>query len=80
MSDEKENIIENIFNITKELTESFKQVDLFSCSEEERNELLASLNEMLKTLSEISPVMETNELMKKTEEMIQKNISNFSEL
>lgn len=80
MSDEKENIIENIFNITKELTESFKQVDLSSCSEKEREELLESLNEMLKTLSEISPVIETNEMIKKTEEMIQKNIGNFSEL
>lgn len=80
MSEKKENIIENIFNITKELNESFKQVDLSSCSEEEKEELLESLNEMLKTLSEISPVIESNELITKTEEMLQKNIGNFSEM
>ena len=80
MSEKKENIIENIFNITKELNESFKQVDLSSCSEEEKEELLESLNEMLKTLSEISPVIENNELITKTEEMIQDNIGNFSEM
>ena len=80
MSEKKENIIENIFNITRELNESFKQVDLSSCSEEEKEELLESLNEMLKTLSEISPVIENNELITKTEEMIQDNIGNFSEM
>lgn len=80
MSEEKENIIENIFNITRELNESFKQVDLSSCSEEEKEELLESLNEMLKTLSEISPVIENNELITKTEEMIQDNIGNFSQM
>ena len=80
MSEKKENIIENIFNITRELNESFKQVDLSSCSEEEKEELLESLNEMLKTLSEISPVIENNELITKTEEMIQDNIGNFSQM
>lgn len=80
MSEEKENIIENIFNITRELNESFKQVDLSSCSEEEKEELLESLNEMLKTLSEISPVIQSNELITKTEEMIQDNIGNFSQM
>ncbi len=80
MPEEKENIIENIFNITKELNESFKQVDLSSCSEQEKEELLESLNEMLKTLSEISPVIENNELITKTEEMLQRNIGNFNEM
>lgn len=80
MSEKKENIIENIFNITKELNESFKQVDLSSCSEEEKEELLESLNEMLKTLSEISPAIESNELITQTEEILQKNIGNFSEM
>ena len=80
MSEKKENIIENIFNITKELNESFKQVDLSSCSEEEKEELLESLNEMLKTLSEISPAIEGNELITQTEEILQKNIGNFSEM
>lgn len=80
MPEEKENIIENIFNITKELNESFKQVDLSSCSEQEKEELLESLNEMLKTLSEISPVIESNELITKTEEMLQRNIGNFNEM
>jgi hypothetical protein len=80
MSEQKENIIENIFNITKELNENFKQLDLSSCSEEDREELLNSLNEMLKTLSEISPVMDSNELITKTEEMINDNIGNFSNL
>ena len=80
MSEEKENIIENIFNITRELNESFKQVDLSSCSEQEKEDLLESLNEMLKTLSEISPVIERNELITKTEEMLQRNIGNFNEM
>lgn len=76
----KENIIQNIFNITKELNESFKQLDLSSCSEQDRDELFNSLNEMLKTLSEISPVVEDNDLIQKTEQMIHDNISNFNEL
>lgn len=74
----KENIIQNIFNITKELNESFKQLDLSNCSPEEKDELLNSLNEMLKTLSEISPVLEKNELITETEKMLHENIGNFN--
>lgn len=75
----KENIIQNIFNITAELSENIKQLDLKECTNEVKEELLQSLNDMLSTLSELSPEIEDNSLIIETEKMLNKNILTFKE-
>ena len=74
-----ENIIQNIFNITTELSENIKQLDLKECTNEVKEELLQSLHNMLSTLSELSPEIEDNSLIIETEKMLNKNILTFKE-
>lgn len=73
----KENIIQNIFTITKELNDNMKQLDLSECPNEIKEDLLHSLNEMLKTLTELSPQLENNIFIAETEKMLNENILSF---
>lgn len=70
----KENIIQNIFHIAGDLNNSIKQLDMSECSEETKNELLESLQNLLTTLSELSPNVENNSYMVETEKMLNENI------
>jgi hypothetical protein len=70
----KENIIQNIFHIAGDLNSSIKQLDMSECSEETKNELLESLQNLLTTLSELSPNVENNSYMVETEKMLNENI------